>query len=277
MLNRLQTFGKQFAAYAALTLMLTAGGVHPARAGDDPWPDIQKNVFSGRAVQDAGPRLEIFAPGQAEDAAVVPVSIKIAPDLVGKLRSLTLIIDRNPAPVAATFAFADAFRATADAADRSIATRVRVDAFSRVRAVAETTDGELLMASRFVIGAGGCSAPAAKDADKSLAELGRTQVKLKDDANKPSWREAQIMIKHPNYTGMQMDPISRGYTPARFVNAIEVKSGDEVLFRMEGGISISENPNIRFTYATRTPADLEFTAQDTDGATFKGSSKPDPS
>lgn len=76
---------------------------------------------------------------------------------------------------------------------------------------------------------------------------------------------------------MQMDPISRGYTPARFVNAIEVKSGDEVLFRMEGGISISENPNIRFTYATRTPADLEFTAQDTDGATFKGSSKPDPS
>ena len=35
------------------------------------------------------------------------MSIKIAPDLVGKLRSLTLIIDRKPAPVAATFAFAD--------------------------------------------------------------------------------------------------------------------------------------------------------------------------
>jgi sulfur-oxidizing protein SoxY len=74
-----------------------------------------------------------------------------------------------------------------------------------------------------------------------------------------------------------MDPISRGYTPARFVNAIEVKSGDSVLFRMEGGISISENPNLHFTYTTSPHTDLEFTAKDTDGTTFTGSSKPDPS
>lgn len=274
-MDRLPPWGKQFTAFAAFALLLV--GTPAARADDDPWPDIQKNVFQGRAVQDAAGKLEIFAPNQAEDAAVVPVSIRIAPGMVGKLRSLTLLIDRNPAPVAATFAFADAFRATADDADRSIATRVRVDAFSRVRAVAETTDGELLMVSKFVIGAGGCSAPAAKDVDKAQAELGRTQVKVRNDSARPSWREAQIMIKHPNYTGMQMDPVSRGYTPAKFVNSIEVKSGDEVLFRMEGGISISENPNIRFTYAASSPADLEFTAKDTDGATFTGTSKPDPS
>lgn len=274
-MDRLPHWGKQFTAFAAFALLLI--GAPAARADDDPWPDIQKNVFEDRVVQDAAGRLEIFAPNQAEDAAFVPVTIRIAPGMVGKLKSLTLIIDRNPAPVAATFAFADAFRAAADEADRSIATRVRLDAFSRVRAVAETTDGELLMVSKFVIGAGGCSAPAAKDMDKSLAELGRTQVKLRDDSSRPSWREAQIMIKHPNYTGMQMDPVSRGYTPAKFVNAIEVKSGDDVLFRMEGGISISENPNIRFTYATSSPADLEFTARDTDGATFTGTSKPDPS
>lgn len=250
----------------------------PARGDDDPWPEIHKSVFSSRPIEEPASGLQIFAPNQAEDAAVVPVSITIAPKLVTEIRSLTLLIDRNPVPVAATFAFADAFRAAPDSAERSITTRIRVDAFSRVRAVAETMDGRLLMASKFVIGAGGCSAPAQKDAEKALSELGKTQVKLSSDpARSSTWREAQIMIKHPNFTGMQMNKATGDYTPARFVEAIDVRSGGELLFKMTAGISISENPNIRFTFGTSTPADLEFTAKDTDGAAFHGSSRPDPS
>lgn len=263
-------------AIAALLLLATVSS--PVRAGDDPWPDIHKNVFDGRAIQEAASELQIFAPNQAEDAAVVPISIKIDPKTVARIKSLTLVIDRNPVPVAATFAFADGFRSAPEAADRSISTRVRVDAFSRVRAVAETTDGKLIMASKFVIGAGGCSAPAQKDADKALSELGKTQVKIMTDASRSSaWREGQIMIKHPNFTGMQMDKTSGNFTPARYVNAMEVRSGGELLFKMEGGISISENPNIRFTYGTSAPQDLEFTAKDTEGSAFQGSSRPDPS
>lgn len=249
-----------------------------SKGDDDPWPDIHKNVFAGRLVEQAGPELQLFAPNQAEDAAVVPVSIKIDSQTVARLKSLTLVIDRNPAPVAATFAFADAFRAAPEAADRTISTRVRVDAFSRVRAVAETTDGKLLMASKFVIGAGGCSAPASKDADQAQSEMGKTQVKIfTDESRSGASREGQIMIKHPNFTGMQMNKSTGNYTPARYVDSIEVRSGGEVLFSMAGGISISENPNIRFTYGTSKPEDLEFIAKDTDGAAFKGSSHHDPS
>lgn len=246
----------------------------PAVADDDLWPSIRKDVFGSRPVLDDH-AVEIFAPNQADDAAVVPVSIRIDSKLAPKSKSLTLIIDRNPAPVAATFAFGDKYREAVDGKDRTLATRVRVDAFSRVRAILETADGELHMASKFVIGSGGCSAPASKDMDAALAEMGRTQMKL--TKGEGAAREATVMIKHPNFTGMQMNKKTGDYTPARFVNFIEVKQGDALLFRMEGGISISEDPNIRFTFGTNSAEDLDFVAKDTGGATFKGSSRPDPS
>lgn len=40
-----------------------------------------------------------------------------------------------------------------------LATRVRVDDYSYVRAVAETADGKLHMVKAFVKASGGCSAP----------------------------------------------------------------------------------------------------------------------
>ena len=43
---------------------------------------------------------------------------------------------------------------------------------------------------------------------------------------------------------------------------------------MEGGISLSENPNIRFTYAAGGEDMLEVTAEDTDGKIFKGQAGP---
>jgi sulfur-oxidizing protein SoxY len=97
---------------------------------------------------------------------------------------------------------------------------------------------------------------------------------MTDAVRGAGWREAQVMIRHPNFTGLQMDPISRGYVPARFVNDLEVRSAGAVVFRMEGGISISENPHIRFTYAA-APGDLiEIDAKDTLGTPISGRSAP---
>lgn len=249
----------------------------PALAGDDPWPDIQKSVFANRQVQEDTASLQIFAPNQADDAAVVPVSIKIPSRMVPSVKSLTLIIDRNPVPVAATFSFGDGFRNGPDVGERAIATRVRVDAFSRVRGILETTDGTLHMASKFVIGSGGCSAPASKDPAEALAQMGKTQlIVTQNEESGKAWREARVMIRHPNFTGMQMNNKTGDYTPARFVNSIEVKQGDTILWSMEGGISISEDPNIRFTFATESPADIEFTATDTSGTKFRASGSVSP-
>jgi sulfur-oxidizing protein SoxY len=264
--------------FLPLTLCLALSFVLPlttARADDDPWPDIRAGVFAGRDIAENDGALALYAPEQAEDAALVPIAVHFPADVANRAKSLTLIIDRNPAPVAATFRFGDGFHAAAEVGERKLMTRVRIDAFSKVRAVLETADGKLHMATKFVRAAGGCSAPASKDADAALASLGRIQVKtIAEPAHGERWREGVVMIRHPNFTGMQMDIVSRGYTPARYVDVVEVARAGSLVLRMEGGISISEDPNIRFNYDAADGDALDVRATDTDGAKFAGKSLP---
>ena len=241
----------------------------PARADDDPWPDIHRDVFDNRPILEEDGAITLDAPYRAEDAAIVPLTMRI-PERAGEVKSLTLVIDKNPAPIAATFHFGDA----AGKGARTLTTRVRINTYSSVRAVVETADGKLHMATKYVKASGGCSAPAGKDVDEALANLGKMQIKTFDTygAQTPGTREAQVMIRHPNFTGMQMDQVTRDYTPAKFVEELEVKRGDALVFRMEGGISISENPNFRFTFAPGSDDTLAVTAKDTDGNVFTATS-----
>jgi sulfur-oxidizing protein SoxY len=82
--------------------------------------------------------------------------------------------------------------------------------------------------------------------------------------------EVQIMIQHPNNSGLQMDQITRLYTPAFFVQSLKIWQGDELVLAMEGSISISEDPNLRFTYAPNNSRSLRVEAIDTESHVFKG-------
>jgi sulfur-oxidizing protein SoxY len=259
--------GLLFALAAALTMTLSVATV---RADDDPWPDIKRDVFDNRDIIENDGAISLEAPYRAEDAATVPLIMRIPASVARQVKGLTLVIDKNPAPVAATFHFGDA----AGKGARTLSTRVRIDMYSNVRAVVETADGKLHMATRYVKASGGCSAPAGKDMDEALANLGKMQIRTFDKSGDqtPGTREAQVMIRHPNYTGMQMDQLTREYTPAKFVQELEVKRGGELVFRMDGGISISENPHFRFTYAPASDDTLEVTAKDTDGRIFTATS-----
>ena len=234
---------------------------------DATWRSIRGDVFGEKAIAESSPLVSLTAPTRAEDAALVPVDIKVAlPE--GDRRSIsavTLIVDENPAPVAATFRFG------ADQRDITLSTRLRVNSYSYVRAVAETDDGQLHMTARFVKASGGCSAPALKDAQEALVRLGEMRFRVfgKPEAAGAATPlpQAQVMIRHPNYSGLQMDQISRLYIPAKFVRHIVVRQGDELVFEMEGGISLSEDPTIRFSYVPKGPK-FEILAEDTDGKTF---------
>lgn len=255
----------------ALALALTAGAAMPAAAGDDPWQDIRRDVFDNRDVAEDDGTVSLEAPYRAEDAAIVPLTIRI-PAAAGEVKSLTLVIDKNPAPVAATFHFGEA----AGKGDRMLSTRVRIDMYSNVRAVVETADGRLHMATKFVKASGGCSAAASKDADEALANLGKMQIRTFDAADAkdktPPTREAQVMIRHPNFTGMQMDQVTRQYTPMHIVSEMDVKRDGARIFKMEGGISISENPNFRFSFVPGGENVIEVTAKDTEGQVFTATS-----
>lgn len=255
-------------ALAALTLPAPALSVETANAAvNDPWPDLVRDAFNGRAMKDGSGFLAVEMPARAEDAAIVPVTLRtnLPPGDGRHVKAITLVIDENPAPVAATFT------PGTNAGLVSISTRVRVNAYTNVHAVAELSDGELYMVKTYVKASGGCSAPAAKVADNTTNRLGDMRFRqFVSDAPVSRPREGRITIRHPNHSGLQMDQLTRLYVPARFVQSVKVWQGDELVLAMEGGISISEDPDFRFTYLPNGAKTFRAEVRDTDGQMFKG-------
>jgi sulfur-oxidizing protein SoxY len=256
-----------YAALAGLILFAPA-----AKADEDVWPTLKQQAFGDRpiAAEDGTVVLEI--PGTAEDAALVPLTVRVPPQMKQTLKSLTLFIDKNPDPRVATLTFGPA---AGNGGERSFSTRVRIDNFSYVRAVLETEDGTLHMASKFVAAAGGCGAMQAKDPDTETVDLGKMIVKTFPPAldSNPIW-SGLVMIKHPNSNGMQLDINTANLIPARFVKEMVVKRGGELVFKMDSTFSISTNPNFRFTFGRGTDNNLDVAVTDTDEARFAAQSEP---
>jgi sulfur-oxidizing protein SoxY len=159
-----------------------------------------------------------------------------------------------------------------DANVSEISTRVRVNNYTDVHAVAELSDGQLYMSKTYVKASGGCSAPAAKNAEEARNRLGQMRYRQfagNDEAPASRIREAQIMIGHPNNSGLQMDQVTHLYIPAFFIDRLQLWQDDSLVLAMEGGISISEDPNLRFTYVSNGARRFRAEARDTDGHVFR--------
>lgn len=261
----------RLAAVIAMAVVFFAQADGTARAEEDIWPSLRNEVFGSRAIAENDGVVALDAPERAEDAAVVPLTVRVPPSVKGQLKSMWLIIDKNPAPVAAALTFGPA--SGHGGGERRFTTRVRIDTYSYVHAVVETDDGTLHMTKAFVKASGGCAAPAPKDADRANDDLGKTLVKSFDPAvETAALREAQVMIKHPNNNGLQMDPETRAYIPARFIREVTVMRGTDLVFKAEAGFSLSANPNFRFTYENAKDSALDVTSIDTDEAKFSAHS-----
>ena len=251
---------------ALLTLSLT-GPTWADEADESRWNALREMLFQDRPIHDGAEVLTLEAPYRAFDAAVVPIGIEPAfPQTEERhIRTVTLLIDENPLPVAGRFHF------TPTSGRAAFSTRVRVNAYTHIRAIAETNDGELYMAKRYVKASGGCSAPAGKDPDAALARLGKMKVRQSEALVLGEPNLAQLLVSHPNHTGMQMDQISRHYVPAYFVNNIEVRYGDEPVLTVESDISLSEDPSIHFYYTPEEPGELSVKVTDSKEQVFSGS------
>jgi sulfur-oxidizing protein SoxY len=250
---------------AALTLGVSASA---AAEPKDPWPGLVQDIFDSRPMNDGSDVIAIEMPYRAEDAAIVPVTLrsKLAHDDNRRLRTITLVIDQNPAPMAAKFEMGP------DAGISEISTRVRVNSYTDVHAVAELSDGKLYVVKTFVKASGGCSAPAAKNAEEARNRLGQMkyrQFTKGDQGPSSGTREAQVMIGHPNNSGLQMDQITHLYVPAFFVDELHLWQDGSPVLSMEGGISISEDPNLRFTYIANGAKTFRAEAKDTSGHVFQ--------
>ena len=260
---------RKFATLLTVALALGAGaGALPAATPEpeDPWPEFARDIFKGRPLVDGAGVIAIEMPYRAEDAAIVPVTLRTALPAgdARTVKTITLVIDQNPSPVAATF--------TLDASVTMISTRVRVNAYTNVHAVAELSDGSLHVTQTYVKASGGCSAPAAKDLQEAKANLGLMrfrQFAAPKPAQASTPREAQIMIRHPNNSGLQMDQVTHLYVPLFIVDGLRVWQGEQLLLAMDAGISISEDPNIRFAYRPNGAAKFRAEARDTEGHVFR--------
>lgn len=140
-----------------LATWLMASGLLPARslAQTVPW---NKAAFDSKGLADAlkalgaaapveSREIILTAPDIAENGAVVPMGL--ATSLTG-VRRLLIVVENNPAPLAAVFTLTDAI-------EPNLSTRVKMNQSSMVYAVALMADGRTLYARKDVkVTLGGC-------------------------------------------------------------------------------------------------------------------------
>ncbi len=243
----------------------------PAVANAGPaWDAIRTGVFGARTIHEAGDAVLLTAPTRPTDQRVVPIGVEAAFADGRTVKSLTLIVDENPSPVAAVFDVGgkrDSFK---------IATNLRLNAATDVRAIVEASDGELYMAQRFVKFAGGqgaCAAPAMGSPEEIAANMGKMTLTPERSAGAQTEiaPTARLTISHPNHTGMVLDQITLLYTPLRIITDLEVRQGDERVFAMKGSITLSQNPVIDFDYRVNGAETMQVMVRDSDGAEWEKS------
>jgi len=267
------TLAGLLAGLLILASPVQAASEQPDAENSPGWKSTRQALFDNRSIVDGGDQLILEAPPRAADAAVVPIAIrsKFGDGPGRELRRAWLIIDKNPGPVAAIFTFEPGSGVV------DMETRVRVEEYTWMRAVAELADGSLHMSTRFVKASGGCSAPAGKDPAVAQANMGRMKLKMLGASDDSALTGAQLMISHPNESGMAMDQVTRLYPRPHFVRTVKVSYKGKPLMSAEVNFSISENPNFRFHF--RTPegelreggGELKAEVVDTDDLRFETS------
>jgi sulfur-oxidizing protein SoxY len=230
---------------ALLVVALTARAADDGNNPDtDIWRKVRADLFGARPIVDEGAagRISLQLPVRAADAAVVPLAISIK-QRPGEARpgKIYLVIDRNPSPIAGVFEFGET------SGSSELETRVRIEEYTWVRVIVEAPDGSLRATQRFIKAAGGCSAPAGKSLAERLTGMGQMKWRVDAPSDASRTASAQLMIRHPNNSGLAMDQLTRLYDPPYYVRNVRITRGSELVFSADVDFSISENPAFRFT------------------------------
>ena len=255
------------AAMGGLPLLARAapGGLPSAAHADSSpeWDLLRDKLFGGRPVLADGSTVQLIAPLRAAYGASVPIKIvsRLAQTPQRWVRRLTVLVDKNPSPVAAVLALGPAL----GQADFEL--RLRVDEYSHVRVVSELNDGTLHTDSRYVKTSGGCSAPPNRGA---LQLIGRTQFKLQAPPRFGEINSAEVTVIHPNDTGFELNQVTVMFIPPHFVRSLRVSYADAPVFDADLDFSVSENPTLRFNFVPPGPGELRAEVDDSHEAHFSG-------
>ncbi len=224
------------------------------------WNKVLKaEFFAGQAIAESDQAIELEAPLRAEDPSLVPVKVssKIKQTPEQYIKKILVLVDNNPYPYVGEFEFSP------DSGKADIAMRIRVNSNSWIRAIAQMNDGTLTMTKKFVKASGGCSAPSGANSDEALARLGKMKFKLDGEVKAGEPTSVQLMISHPNITGMQMDQVTRFVKKSHFVKQVKVSFNDKPILTAKTDIAISSDPNFRFYFVPEKAGELKAEVSDT--------------
>jgi sulfur-oxidizing protein SoxY len=231
-----------------------------AEEAETEWNNSLKNqYFSGKAIEESNTVIELDAPVRAEDPALVPLKInsKIKQTNDSYIKKILVLVDKNPFPFVGEFEFSP------HSGKADLAMRIRVNTYSYIRAIAEMNDGKLYMTKKFVKASGGCSAPVGADLDAAMQRLGKMKFRLDDGIKTKEPTLVQLLISHPNLSGMQMDQVTRFIKKSHFVEQMKVSFNDKPILTAKTDIAISSDPNFRFFFVPEEAGTLKAEISDT--------------
>lgn len=243
------------------------GGLPIATGALDPspnWDKLRPRLFGERTIYLPPSQIRLDMPSRVAFGGAVPVKVTLqfAQDEALYVKRLYLIIDNNPSPLAATI------DVTPTVGKADFETRVRVDSYSHVRAIAELSDGQLHMDVSYVKTSGGCSAPPNRERPE---EVGRILLKLANGSAAPRPdRPAPIdfSIRHPNDTGFELDNQTVMFIPPHFVRNVDISYQGSRIWQADLDFSISENPYFRINVIPGDGGELRADVEDSKGQRF---------
>ncbi len=252
-------------AAAGTALICGRSAFADAPSEEQAWDAIREHLFRQKKILSGDGVVKVIAPVRPPNSGDVTVQIEsLFPQTPERfVKKYYLVIDENPSPVAGVFTLSP------QSGVANVATRIRVNAYSDMRAIAEFSDGNLYMDAIFVKASGGCSAPPMKVDPLAKLTIGKATLvdegKTASDAHK-----FHISVIHPSYSGLQKDQLTHLFIPPHYVENIEIKNREgEMVFAVNGDISFSENPSFDFHYVPRQNDMLSVKMVDSRKKTFE--------
>jgi len=252
-------------------MLHAADNVQPLQDEVKEWLTLRNLMFGAKVVTSGETStVRLTVNKDLDDASTVPILIEGLVDQKNNrfIKKLYLIVDQNPIPTAAIFEMSPS------KGSLHLETRLRIEKFTYVRAVAEMSDGELFMDQKWVEVKGGCSAPAGKNTGidpllgKMKFKLDKYKNSFKDADGKRTFRVEldqpnllKVQVRHPNESAMASD-LDADASP-NFIQKIRVGFDEKELISAEVNFSISDNPAFMFHFAPEHQGELSFSIRDT--------------
>lgn len=228
------------------------------------WPVVKEAFFAGRVINEDAPFIRMTAPRRAESGAQVPLTIHIDRTIgeADAIKKLYVLVDANPIPLTATYTLTELL------GKFELSTRIRMETDSYVRAIGETADGKLFMASIPIRAAGGCGGLVGGDEAAIRAASGKVKMNFAEGVKMGEPVTTTFIVKHPMYTGLQRDP-SGGFKPAFFMEKADFTYNGKPVMQVHFGVGTAEDPYLRFNFVPKEAGVMDVKLLDNEGKAFE--------